>query len=91
MKDLEPLSKLISLKGKKALITGSALGIGKAMAYRFAEAGADLELVDINGRGLRTVAEELSKFKARIYIHKVNISFKRRDSCLVGGVERERA
>jgi len=37
MKDLEPLSKLISLKGKKALITGSALGIGKAMAYRFAK------------------------------------------------------
>jgi hypothetical protein len=30
MKDPEPLSKLISLKGKKALITGSALGIGKA-------------------------------------------------------------
>lgn len=76
MKDLEPLSKLISLKGRKALITGSALGMGKAMAHRFAEAGADLELVDVNGRGLRTVAEELSKFKARVYIHKVNLSSK---------------
>jgi len=76
MKDLEPLSKLISLKGKKALITGSALGIGKAMAYRFAEAGADLELVDINERGLRTVAEELSKFKLEVGIHKVNLSSK---------------
>jgi 3-oxoacyl-[acyl-carrier protein] reductase len=72
----KPLSELIYLKGKKALITGSALGIGKAMAYRFAEAGADLELVDINGRGLRTVAEELSKFKARIYTHKLNLSSK---------------
>jgi NAD(P)-dependent dehydrogenase (short-subunit alcohol dehydrogenase family) len=76
MKDLKPLSELISLKGKKALITGSALGIGKAMAHRFAEAGADLELVDINGRGLRAVAEELSKFKTKIYIHKVNLSSK---------------
>jgi len=74
MKELQPLSKLISLKGKKALITGSALGIGKAMAYRFAEAGADLELVDMNGRGLRTVAEELSRFKVVIYTHKVNLS-----------------
>jgi len=76
MKDLKPLSELISLKGKKALITGSALGIGKAMAYRFAEAGADLELVDINERGLRAVAEELSKFKVEINIHKVNLSSK---------------
>jgi NAD(P)-dependent dehydrogenase (short-subunit alcohol dehydrogenase family) len=76
MKDLEPLSKLISLKGKKALITGSALGIGKAMAYRFAEAGADLELVDINERGLRTVAEGLSKFKVKVGVHKVNLSSK---------------
>ena len=76
MRVLTPLSELISLKGKKALITGSALGIGKAMAYRFAEAGADLELVDINERGLRTVAGELARFKVKINIHKVNLSSK---------------
>jgi NAD(P)-dependent dehydrogenase (short-subunit alcohol dehydrogenase family) len=74
MKVLRPLSELISLKGKKAVITGSALGIGKAMAYRFAEAGADLELVDINERGLRTIADELSGFKVKINIHKVDLS-----------------
>lgn len=74
MKTSKPLSELISLKGKKALITGSAVGIGKAMAYRFAEAGADLELVDINARGLRAAAEELSEFKTKIYIHKLNLS-----------------
>jgi NAD(P)-dependent dehydrogenase (short-subunit alcohol dehydrogenase family) len=76
VKVLQPLSELISLKGKKALITGSALGIGKAMAYRFAEAGADLELVDINERGLKAAGGELSKFKVEINIHKVNISLK---------------
>jgi len=76
MKDLEPLSKLISLKGKKALITDPALGIGKAMAYRLAEAGADLELVDINERALRTVAEELSKFKVKVGVYKGNLSSK---------------
>lgn len=74
VKDLKPLSELISLKGKKALITGSALGIGRAMAYRFAEAGADLQLVDMNERGLRAVAGELSKFKVGVDIHKVNLS-----------------
>lgn len=76
MKVLKPLSELISLKGKKALITGPALGIGKAMASRFAEAGADLELVDINERGLRAIARELSKFEVEINIHKADLSQK---------------
>ena len=52
LESLKPLSELISLKGKKALITGAAVGIGESIAYRFAEAGAALELVDINIRGL---------------------------------------
>jgi NAD(P)-dependent dehydrogenase (short-subunit alcohol dehydrogenase family) len=71
---LKPLSELISLKGKRALITGSAAGIGKAMAYRFAEAGADLELIDINKRSLAAIKKELSQFKSEINIHKVDVS-----------------
>jgi NAD(P)-dependent dehydrogenase (short-subunit alcohol dehydrogenase family) len=82
MKVLKPLSELISLKGEKALITGSALGIGKAMAYRFAEAGADLELVDVNERGLGAVANELSRFKVKINIHKIDLSQKEKIAAL---------
>ena len=73
MKAFKPLSELISLRGQKALISGSALGIGRAMAYRFAEAGADLELVDINERGLKAVAGELAGFKVKVNIRKVNL------------------
>ena len=69
MKTLKSLAELISLKGKRALITGCASGIGKAMAYRFAEAGADLELVDINKEGLRAVKKDLSQFETEINIH----------------------
>jgi NAD(P)-dependent dehydrogenase (short-subunit alcohol dehydrogenase family) len=76
MEPLKPLSELISLKGKRALITGSAVGIGKAIACRFAEAGADLEIVDINIKGLRAVKKELSQFKSEINIHKVDVSEK---------------
>jgi NAD(P)-dependent dehydrogenase (short-subunit alcohol dehydrogenase family) len=74
MKALKPLSELISLEGKRALITGSAVGIGRAMAYRFAEAGADLELVDMNKRGLGLVRNELSQFGSEIDIYKVDLS-----------------
>jgi len=75
-KVLKPLSELISLRGKRALITGSAVGIGKAIAYRFAEAGADLELLDINKDGLRRVKKELSQFGVEINCHIVDLSRK---------------
>lgn len=73
---LTPLAELISLEGKRALITGSAVGIGRAMAYRFAEAGANLELVDINRKSLEAVKRELLQFKSEVNIHKVGLSQK---------------
>jgi NAD(P)-dependent dehydrogenase (short-subunit alcohol dehydrogenase family) len=76
MKVLKPLSELVSLNGKRALITGSAAGIGKAMAYRFAEADAHLELVDIDKKGLSATRKELSQFNHEVNIHKVDISIK---------------
>jgi NAD(P)-dependent dehydrogenase (short-subunit alcohol dehydrogenase family) len=70
------LSELISLKNKKALITGAGAGIGKAMAYRFAEAGADLELIDINEKSLNMVKDELNHFNTKVNIHKINLAKK---------------
>jgi NAD(P)-dependent dehydrogenase (short-subunit alcohol dehydrogenase family) len=73
---LPSLNELISLEGKKALITGSGAGIGKAMAYRFAEAKADLELVDINEKNLNSTKSELATFNVEINAHKVDLSRK---------------
>jgi 2-deoxy-D-gluconate 3-dehydrogenase len=43
-----PLSELVSLKGKRAIITGAAMGIGFAIARRLAEAGATIIVADVN-------------------------------------------
>ena len=43
-----PLSDLLSLSGRRAVVTGAAQGLGKAIASRLAEAGADLLLIDLN-------------------------------------------
>jgi NAD(P)-dependent dehydrogenase (short-subunit alcohol dehydrogenase family) len=83
---LAPLLELVSLKGKRALVTGSGSGIGRAIAYRFAEAGACLELVDINDESLAAVAEELKKFNREINIHGVNLSRKEEIDALWKGL-----
>lgn len=78
----KPLMELISLEDKRALITGSASGIGEAIAHRFAEAGADLELVDLDIEGLRRVRDELSSYPVEVGIHRVNLAQKEEISSL---------
>ena len=76
MNKLNTLEELISLRGKRALITGAAGGIGKAIACRFAEAGADLELVDRDGATLAGAVSELSIYGVGVRSHVVDLSRK---------------
>jgi len=71
-----PLEQLLSLRGKQALITGAAAGIGKAIARRYAEAGAALHLVDVNATKLAEVAAELSSYSSNIQTHVLDLSDK---------------
>jgi len=58
---LQRMPKPKSLSGRVALITGSAGGIGKAIAKRFAEEGACVVLNDINQERLDGAMEEFKK------------------------------
>lgn len=46
----------MSLNGKNAVVTGAALGIGRASAVRLAQDGADIGILDINEEGLKETA-----------------------------------
>ena len=56
---------LFDLSGRVALVSGAAQGMGRAMAIGFAEAGADLMVVDINADGVKATAEHIAKLGRR--------------------------
>ncbi|MBS1511517.1 MAG: bifunctional aldolase/short-chain dehydrogenase [Bacteroidetes bacterium] len=58
---LQRMPKPKALSGRIALVTGSAGGIGKAIAKRFAEEGACVIINDINEERLKGAAEEFQK------------------------------
>lgn len=50
-----------SLKGKVAVVTGAASGIGKQIALTLSAAGAAVAIADLNQDGANAVAEEINK------------------------------
>jgi len=59
---LSPLTELFNLKNKTAIVTGGAMGIGYGIAYRLAEAGANVVVSDINVEvGKKAVRELVDK------------------------------
>jgi NAD(P)-dependent dehydrogenase (short-subunit alcohol dehydrogenase family) len=53
------------MKGKSALVTGAAAGLGRATALRLARAGADICLVDVDAQGLDAAANEVRALGAK--------------------------
>ncbi|GAB6028125.1 hypothetical protein CHUAL_002343 [Chamberlinius hualienensis] len=59
-----------SLKGKVAIVTGGASGIGAATAKRLASYGVILALADVNGGDLPKVAKECTEISEKFNISK---------------------
>jgi len=73
---LKNITESIFLKGKTSLISGASSGIGRSISYRFAEAGSNLILVDIDEDGLNSTLEYLKEFDCIKKIYKIDLSKK---------------
>jgi 2-deoxy-D-gluconate 3-dehydrogenase len=68
------VSSLFSLNGRTALVTGGTRGIGQAMAFALAEAGADVILVQRDASNTATKDEIENRIGRKAWIHIAELS-----------------
>jgi NAD(P)-dependent dehydrogenase (short-subunit alcohol dehydrogenase family) len=71
--DHHSIGDLISLKGRVAVVTGGAKGIGLGIARRLAEAGADVLIADVDDQLGPQSALELADHGGRALYHRVDV------------------
>jgi NAD(P)-dependent dehydrogenase (short-subunit alcohol dehydrogenase family) len=72
---LPALTDLVSLTGRVAVVTGGGRGIGRAVAWRLAEAGAIVTVADIDQQNADAVAHEIGEqFGVECFSAAVDIS-----------------
>jgi 2-deoxy-D-gluconate 3-dehydrogenase len=71
---MKPLTDLLTLKDKAAIVTGGAKGIGQGIAYRLAEAGAKVLVADMDEETAQTTAQELTGKGWAVDAIKVDVS-----------------
>lgn len=58
---MKPIHDIMSLKGKTAIVTGGAMGIGEGIASRLAEAGANLVIADLDDVAATSTTQSYSE------------------------------
>lgn len=64
---------MFNLQNKKAVITGAASGIGKAIALLFAQQGATVHLLDMNAEGLAAAVDEITAAGGKAAAHALRV------------------
>jgi NAD(P)-dependent dehydrogenase (short-subunit alcohol dehydrogenase family) len=74
------------VKGKVCIVTGGALGIGRACVHRLAEAGANLALFDVLDKDGRELVDELHAAGRQAHYWHVNVSREAEVKAAIDGV-----
>ncbi|MBI2191822.1 MAG: glucose 1-dehydrogenase [Planctomycetes bacterium] len=77
------------LKGRIALITGSASGIGRATAKLFAEEGAKVALADLDREGGKSAVEEIRRAGGQALFRKTDVASEKQIRAVVAAVAKE--
>jgi len=65
---------MLSLKNKKAVITGGGSGIGKAIAQLFAKQGAEVHIIELSLEVAQEAANEINAFGGSVEVHACNVA-----------------
>jgi NAD(P)-dependent dehydrogenase (short-subunit alcohol dehydrogenase family) len=79
----------VDVRGKVALVTGAASGIGRETALAFARAGADVVLCDVNEAGLEETAAAASALGRRVLARRADVAGREEMRAFAGEVHRE--
>lgn len=83
------VSSLFSLNGRTALVTGGTRGIGQAMAFALAEAGADIVLVQRDSSNTATKDEIINRLGRKAHIHVAELSDRKAVKEIIPAVTRQ--
>jgi NAD(P)-dependent dehydrogenase (short-subunit alcohol dehydrogenase family) len=79
----------VRLKGRVALVTGAAMGIGKGIALLFAEQGAKVIAADINAQAGSATAEEIRASGGQCIFQRTDVSLESEVKAAVAAGQKE--
>lgn len=65
---------MTAMNGKKAIITGAAHGIGRAIALTFAERGCEIGMLEIDGGAAQKTIKEIEHFGRKVYVEVCDVT-----------------
>jgi 3-oxoacyl-[acyl-carrier protein] reductase len=74
------------IRGRRAVITGAASGIGRAIALALAAAGADLYLIDRSADSMASVAQEAARHGVEVVCAVCDLTNPQDITAVIGGV-----